>query len=224
MTTWFPCGRGKTLFILGSLPLYRLIIYIDRRILWCTHFLLSLLYRTKHRFYLAQYLFLMKTTHSYPVPDKKIPLSLHFCLHNIEPNTDFIWPNIYFSWKPPTHILSQTKKLLRLWYSKFNFHLQYTEPNTDFIWPRIYFSWKPPTHILSQNKKILTWWYPQVLFLSSEPNTDFIWPNIYFSWKVPTHAKCISCPRIRIMYKIFIYHYCYKISITSQVEKFLLLW
>ena len=42
LTTWFPCGRGRTLFILGSLPLYRLIIYIDRRILWCTHFLLLL--------------------------------------------------------------------------------------------------------------------------------------------------------------------------------------
>jgi hypothetical protein len=40
MATWFPCRRGRTLFILGSLPLlYRLIIYIDRRILWCTHFL-----------------------------------------------------------------------------------------------------------------------------------------------------------------------------------------
>jgi hypothetical protein len=56
VTTWFPCGRGRTLFILGSkvkvtvtinrtlfilgsLPLYRLIIYIDERILWCTHFL-----------------------------------------------------------------------------------------------------------------------------------------------------------------------------------------
>jgi hypothetical protein len=40
LATWFPCGRGRTLFILGSLPLYRLIIYIhfvDRRILWCTH-------------------------------------------------------------------------------------------------------------------------------------------------------------------------------------------
>ena len=35
----FPCGRGRTLFILGSLPLYRLIIYIDGCILWCTHFL-----------------------------------------------------------------------------------------------------------------------------------------------------------------------------------------
>jgi hypothetical protein len=42
LTTWFPYGRGRTLFILGSLPLYRLIIYIDRRILWCTHFLLLL--------------------------------------------------------------------------------------------------------------------------------------------------------------------------------------
>jgi hypothetical protein len=43
LATWFPCGRGRTLFILGSLPLYRLIIYIDGRILWCTHFLKTLL-------------------------------------------------------------------------------------------------------------------------------------------------------------------------------------
>jgi hypothetical protein len=42
LATWFPCGRGRTLFILGSLPLYRLIIYIDGRILWCTHFLFLL--------------------------------------------------------------------------------------------------------------------------------------------------------------------------------------
>ena len=41
LATWFPCGRGRTLFILGSLLLYRLIIYIDRRILWCTHFLFN---------------------------------------------------------------------------------------------------------------------------------------------------------------------------------------
>ena len=40
LATLFPCGRRRTLFILGSLPLYRLIIYIDGRILWCTHFLL----------------------------------------------------------------------------------------------------------------------------------------------------------------------------------------
>jgi hypothetical protein len=40
LATWFPCGRGRTLFILRSLPLYRLIIYIDEPILWCTHFLL----------------------------------------------------------------------------------------------------------------------------------------------------------------------------------------
>ena len=40
LATWFPYGRGRTLFILGSLPLYRFIIYIDRHILWCTHFLL----------------------------------------------------------------------------------------------------------------------------------------------------------------------------------------
>ena len=42
LATWFPCGRGRTLFILGSLPLYRLIIYTDGRILWCTHFLFYL--------------------------------------------------------------------------------------------------------------------------------------------------------------------------------------
>ena len=42
VATWFPCGRGRTLFILGSLPLYRLIIYIDGHILWCTHFLFKL--------------------------------------------------------------------------------------------------------------------------------------------------------------------------------------
>jgi hypothetical protein len=41
LATRFPCGRGRTLFILGSLPLYRLIIYIDGRILWCTCFLFS---------------------------------------------------------------------------------------------------------------------------------------------------------------------------------------
>ena len=34
-----PLQKGKNLFILGSLPLYLLIIYIDGRILWCTHFL-----------------------------------------------------------------------------------------------------------------------------------------------------------------------------------------
>jgi hypothetical protein len=41
---WFSCGRRRTLFILVSIPLYRLIIYIDGRILWCTHFLLLLYY------------------------------------------------------------------------------------------------------------------------------------------------------------------------------------
>ena len=41
LAAWFPCGSGRTLFILGSLPLYCLIIYIDGRILWCTHFLLK---------------------------------------------------------------------------------------------------------------------------------------------------------------------------------------
>jgi hypothetical protein len=44
LTTWFPCGRERTLFILGSLPLYRSIIYIDGRILWCTHFLYLCVY------------------------------------------------------------------------------------------------------------------------------------------------------------------------------------
>jgi len=39
LATWFPCGRGRALFILGSLPLYHLIIYKDGHILWCTHFL-----------------------------------------------------------------------------------------------------------------------------------------------------------------------------------------
>jgi hypothetical protein len=41
-TKEYKIDRGRTLFILGSLPLYRLIIYIDRRILWCTHFLFSI--------------------------------------------------------------------------------------------------------------------------------------------------------------------------------------
>jgi hypothetical protein len=62
----------------------------------------------------------MKTTHSYPVPDKKklrlwYPPQLYLYLHYTEPNTDSIWPNIYFSWKPPTHILSQTKTI-KIWY------------------------------------------------------------------------------------------------------------
>ena len=48
LTTWLPCGRGRTLFILGSKVkvsftinriVYCLIIYIDVHILWCTHFL-----------------------------------------------------------------------------------------------------------------------------------------------------------------------------------------
>ena len=38
LATWFPCGRGRTLFILGSLPLFRLIISIYGHILWYTHF------------------------------------------------------------------------------------------------------------------------------------------------------------------------------------------
>jgi hypothetical protein len=46
LATWFLCGRGRTLFILGSLPLYRLIIYMDGRILWCTDFLLSFVHTT----------------------------------------------------------------------------------------------------------------------------------------------------------------------------------
>jgi hypothetical protein len=50
VTTWLPCGTGRMLFILGSKVkvtvtinsnFNRLIIYIDRRILWCTHFLLK---------------------------------------------------------------------------------------------------------------------------------------------------------------------------------------
>jgi hypothetical protein len=50
LATWFPCGRGRILFILGSLPLYRLIIYIDRHILWCTHFLFSISWREQVNF------------------------------------------------------------------------------------------------------------------------------------------------------------------------------
>ena len=42
LATWFPCGRGRTPFILESLPVYRLIIYIDGRIMWCTHFLFKI--------------------------------------------------------------------------------------------------------------------------------------------------------------------------------------
>jgi len=45
LATWFPYGRRGTLFILGSLPLYRLIIYIDGRILWFTHFLFLFKYQ-----------------------------------------------------------------------------------------------------------------------------------------------------------------------------------
>ena len=51
LATWFPCGRGRTLFILSSLPLYRLIIYIDGRILWCTHFLFILSWISKQFFH-----------------------------------------------------------------------------------------------------------------------------------------------------------------------------
>jgi hypothetical protein len=47
IATWLPCGRGRTLFILGLLPLYRLIIYIDGRILWCTHFLLFKMFQCR---------------------------------------------------------------------------------------------------------------------------------------------------------------------------------
>jgi hypothetical protein len=45
------CGRGRTLFILSSLPLYRLIIYIDGRILWCTHLLFILSWISKQFFH-----------------------------------------------------------------------------------------------------------------------------------------------------------------------------
>jgi hypothetical protein len=34
---------ARMLLIMGSLPLYRLIIYIDRHILWCTHFLFNII-------------------------------------------------------------------------------------------------------------------------------------------------------------------------------------
>jgi hypothetical protein len=53
LTTWLPRGRGRTLFILGSkvkvtvtinIIVYRLIIYIDGCILWCTHFLFNLFF------------------------------------------------------------------------------------------------------------------------------------------------------------------------------------
>jgi hypothetical protein len=53
LATWFPCGRGRTLFILGSLPLYRLIIYIVGRILWCTHFLLYRVDPSHPHFYIV---------------------------------------------------------------------------------------------------------------------------------------------------------------------------
>ena len=51
LATRLRCGRGRTLFILGSLSLYRLIIYIDWRILWCTHFLFknaNIIFRYKY--------------------------------------------------------------------------------------------------------------------------------------------------------------------------------
>ena len=37
-----PLWKGNNPIYLGSLPLYRLIIYIDGRILWCTHFLFEI--------------------------------------------------------------------------------------------------------------------------------------------------------------------------------------
>jgi hypothetical protein len=42
LATWLPCGRGRTLFILGSLPLYRLIIYIRRAYFVMHTFLVTL--------------------------------------------------------------------------------------------------------------------------------------------------------------------------------------
>ena len=66
LATWFPCGRGRTLFILRSLPLYRLIIYIDGRILWCTHFLflgaIILMWYTRNIFLLASDIFVINWT------------------------------------------------------------------------------------------------------------------------------------------------------------------
>ena len=73
LATWFPCGRGRTLFILGLLPLYRLVIYIDGRILWCTHFLLFKMFqcRTINKF--------LKTEHSpWPKPRVTLSSSLNF--------------------------------------------------------------------------------------------------------------------------------------------------
>ena len=62
LATWFPCWRGRTLFILGSLPLYRLIIYIDGRILWCTHFL----FEGVIVFFGLRYLYIRKSVHATP--------------------------------------------------------------------------------------------------------------------------------------------------------------
>ena len=66
LATWFPCGRGRTLFILGSLSLYRLIIYIDGHILWCTHFLflgaIILMWYTRNIFLLASNNFFINWT------------------------------------------------------------------------------------------------------------------------------------------------------------------
>ena len=74
LATWFPCRRGRTLFILGSLRskvkvtvtinimFYCLIIYIDGRILWCTHFLFEgviVLFGLK-------YLYIRKSVHATP--------------------------------------------------------------------------------------------------------------------------------------------------------------
>jgi hypothetical protein len=91
LATWFPCGRGRILFILGSLPLYRLIIYIDGCILWCTHFLFFnefALHTVKHEYVMS--------------------LSLHFVLviSNLSPLKKHSWLKCYFrcywnlSWQP----------------------------------------------------------------------------------------------------------------------------
>ena len=64
LATWFPCGRGRTLFILGSLPLYRLIIYIDGRILWCTHSCLFIRTWIFMRWLLRELSFFLSSIHS----------------------------------------------------------------------------------------------------------------------------------------------------------------
>jgi hypothetical protein len=54
--SWFPCLRGRTLFILGSLPLYCLIIYRDRHILLCTHLTWLHIFRIKQVLRLGQFI------------------------------------------------------------------------------------------------------------------------------------------------------------------------